>query len=246
MAEQQLERSMLDGKDREQLHAIAGAMGIKGVTRLRKADLVDAILGAATGGGANGDTNGDANGDSAAKPLKAARAAKASKATSKRTASPESTDVRPSPPRHRHRRPESRSGRSERPSSPTTTAISRRLPPRRTPSVAATSRRSHRGRCVATPRAAGRRARPVQLLPPRPNRSPKRSPTHVRREWRHEDRDRPRTAPRPRAAARTTMPEHARRASIPTTNARPSAKATDPVGAAGAAVVTARERRRKQ
>ena len=39
MAEQQLERSMLDGKDREQLHAIAGAMGIKGVTRLRKADL---------------------------------------------------------------------------------------------------------------------------------------------------------------------------------------------------------------
>ena len=44
MAEQQLERSMLDGKDREQLHAIAGAMGIKGVTRLRKADLVGAIL----------------------------------------------------------------------------------------------------------------------------------------------------------------------------------------------------------
>src|SRR3954449_2991804 len=49
--EQQLERSMLDGKDREELHAIAGAMGVKGVTRLRKADLVDAILNAAAGNG---------------------------------------------------------------------------------------------------------------------------------------------------------------------------------------------------
>jgi transcription termination factor Rho len=55
-SEQQLERSMLDGKDREELHAIAGAMGVKGITRLRKADLVDAILAAAAGQGgvANG------------------------------------------------------------------------------------------------------------------------------------------------------------------------------------------------
>jgi transcription termination factor Rho len=54
-SEQQLERSMLDGKDREELHAIAGAMGVKGITRLRKADLVDAILAAAgQGGGGNG------------------------------------------------------------------------------------------------------------------------------------------------------------------------------------------------
>ncbi|MBK5288536.1 MAG: transcription termination factor Rho [Acidimicrobiia bacterium] len=88
MAEQQLERSMLDGKDREQLHAIAGAMGIKGVTRLRKADLVDAILGAATGG-ANGGANGDANGDAAAKPAKATKATKAK--TGKRTATTESS-----------------------------------------------------------------------------------------------------------------------------------------------------------
>ena len=42
--EKQLERSMLDGKDREELHAIASAIGVKGVTRLKKADLVDAIL----------------------------------------------------------------------------------------------------------------------------------------------------------------------------------------------------------
>ena len=54
-SEQQLERSMLDGKDREELHAIAGAMGVKGITRLRKADLVDAILAAAAGrAGGNG------------------------------------------------------------------------------------------------------------------------------------------------------------------------------------------------
>ncbi len=55
MSEQQLERSMLDGKDREELHAIAGAMGVRGVTRMRKADLVEAILAAA---GANGTGNG--------------------------------------------------------------------------------------------------------------------------------------------------------------------------------------------
>jgi transcription termination factor Rho len=75
MAEQQLERSMLDGKDREQLHAIAGAMGIKGVTRLRKADLVDAILEAASGNGGNGTGNGAGNG-----ARKATRASKATKA----------------------------------------------------------------------------------------------------------------------------------------------------------------------
>ena len=54
-SEQQLERSMLDGKDREELHAIAGAMGVKGITRLRKADLVDAILAAAAGQGRVGN-----------------------------------------------------------------------------------------------------------------------------------------------------------------------------------------------
>ena len=82
MAEQQLERSMLDGKDREQLHAIAGAMGIKGVTRLRKADLVDAILEAASGNGAAataGATNGATNG--ARKATKATKATKTAKPT---------------------------------------------------------------------------------------------------------------------------------------------------------------------
>ena len=43
---------MLDSKDREELHAIAGAMGVRAATRMKKADLIDAILGAANGGGA--------------------------------------------------------------------------------------------------------------------------------------------------------------------------------------------------
>ncbi|MBJ7282359.1 MAG: Rho termination factor N-terminal domain-containing protein, partial [Acidimicrobiia bacterium] len=62
---QGIERSMLDGKDREELHSIAGAIGLKGVTRLKKADLVAAILSAA-------------GGDGDAKAPKAPRSAKAS------------------------------------------------------------------------------------------------------------------------------------------------------------------------
>ncbi|HEY7106687.1 MAG TPA: Rho termination factor N-terminal domain-containing protein, partial [Acidimicrobiia bacterium] len=82
--EQQLERSMLDGKDREELHAIAGAMGVKGVTRLRKADLVDAILNAATGSGGNGAASATkaaksaSNGETDEKPKRAVRSKKAS------------------------------------------------------------------------------------------------------------------------------------------------------------------------
>src|SRR3954453_638351 len=40
------DRSQLDGKDREQLGEIASALGVKGTSRMRKADLVDAIVGA--------------------------------------------------------------------------------------------------------------------------------------------------------------------------------------------------------
>ncbi len=58
--EAQLERSMLDGKDREELHAIAGAMGVKSATRLKKAELIDAILTAANGSGeGSSDDNGE-------------------------------------------------------------------------------------------------------------------------------------------------------------------------------------------
>jgi transcription termination factor Rho len=46
------DRSQLDGKDREQLSEIASALGVKAISRMRKADLVDAIVSATAG--ANG------------------------------------------------------------------------------------------------------------------------------------------------------------------------------------------------
>ena len=49
MSTTDLDRTTLDGKDREQLHAIAGAMGVKAPTRMRKAELIDAIMAAANG-----------------------------------------------------------------------------------------------------------------------------------------------------------------------------------------------------
>jgi transcription termination factor Rho len=45
--EQQIDRSVLAGKDREELHTIAGAIGVKAATRMRKAELIEAILAAA-------------------------------------------------------------------------------------------------------------------------------------------------------------------------------------------------------
>ena len=58
MSTQELDRSMLDAKDREELHAIAGAMGVKAPTRMRKAELIDAILDAAEGGDTSDSGNG--------------------------------------------------------------------------------------------------------------------------------------------------------------------------------------------
>jgi transcription termination factor Rho len=59
-AEQQLERSVLEGKERDELSAIAQAMSLKTTTRTKKADIIDQILsatGVATNGGSsNGDT----------------------------------------------------------------------------------------------------------------------------------------------------------------------------------------------
>ena len=42
--EQQLERSVLEGKERDELHAIADALGTKPGSRAKKADLIDSIL----------------------------------------------------------------------------------------------------------------------------------------------------------------------------------------------------------
>ena len=43
-AEQQLERSVLEGKERDELHAIAQALSVKTNSRTKKADMIDGIL----------------------------------------------------------------------------------------------------------------------------------------------------------------------------------------------------------
>jgi len=75
MAGEQLERSILERKERDELHAIASAMALKPPSRSRKADIIDLILTAtgvgpdaeaASGGTGPGHANGDrANGDHA-------------------------------------------------------------------------------------------------------------------------------------------------------------------------------------
>jgi transcription termination factor Rho len=57
MSDTELDRSVLDTKDREELHQIAGAMGVNAATRMKKADLIDAILGAVDGGVASDGGN---------------------------------------------------------------------------------------------------------------------------------------------------------------------------------------------
>ncbi len=80
-AEQQLERSVLEGKEREELSAIAQAMSLKTTTRTKKADIIDQILTATgvTPGATNGaghdatSASGEANG-APSKPTRRSRA----------------------------------------------------------------------------------------------------------------------------------------------------------------------------
>ncbi len=59
-----LERSELDASPLADLHAIADQIGLDGFRRLRKADLIDAILERSGGGAGDGEGAGDGNGDS--------------------------------------------------------------------------------------------------------------------------------------------------------------------------------------
>jgi transcription termination factor Rho len=54
------DRSQLDGKDREQLSEIASALGVKSISRMRKADLVDAIVSATAGANGRSATKAEA------------------------------------------------------------------------------------------------------------------------------------------------------------------------------------------
>ncbi len=77
--EQQIERSVLAGKDRDELHTIAGAIGVKAATRMRKADLIEAILDAANGGNDAPPAAAEGNGADAPKPRRV-RSARSSQA----------------------------------------------------------------------------------------------------------------------------------------------------------------------
>ena len=83
-AEQQLERSVLEGKERDELHAIAQALSVKTNTRTKKADMIDGILkatgvsvddAAARGAGASG--NGDGSNRPTANGRRPARSSRA-------------------------------------------------------------------------------------------------------------------------------------------------------------------------
>src|SRR6478672_12373140 len=93
-----LERSVLEGKDREQLLAIAGALGVKATSRAKKADIIAKIL-EQTGGGAGSDTaaapgpksrarNGNANGNGRTSTRPAAAPPAPSEADAATTAEP--------------------------------------------------------------------------------------------------------------------------------------------------------------
>ncbi len=78
MAAEALEQSALEGKDKDQLLQIAKALGMKGTSRLKKAEIIDRILdstGASGGGPASGngaaDRPGSTNGDGAPAPVAA-------------------------------------------------------------------------------------------------------------------------------------------------------------------------------
>src|SRR5271167_738237 len=82
-AEQQLERSVLEGKERDELSAIAQAMSLKTTTRTKKADIIDQIL-HATGVtsdpvAAAGSGDAEASGTNGAKPARRSRASAAAR-----------------------------------------------------------------------------------------------------------------------------------------------------------------------
>ncbi len=72
MSAQTLDHSVLEGKDREQLVAIAQALGVKSVSRAKKADLIAKIIEQAGGGSADSAPASSPAGASAAPPAEAA------------------------------------------------------------------------------------------------------------------------------------------------------------------------------
>src|SRR4249919_3935487 len=61
MSAETLERSVLEGKDRDQLVAIASALGLKALSRAKKGEIIDRIL-EHTGAGPASDASAPSNG----------------------------------------------------------------------------------------------------------------------------------------------------------------------------------------
>jgi transcription termination factor Rho len=90
-AEQQLERSVLEGKERDELSAIAQAMSLKTTSRTKKADIIDQILDA-TGVTSGSVTGAESNGDGAKAPTNGAKPTRRSRSAA---ATSDSADTTP-------------------------------------------------------------------------------------------------------------------------------------------------------
>jgi transcription termination factor Rho len=96
-AEQQLERSVLEGKERDELNAIAQAMSLKTTSRTKKADIIDQILDAtgvtsgSNGASANGGEAGRSGGAGGATPATAKGASGESSASASGASEGEAT-----------------------------------------------------------------------------------------------------------------------------------------------------------
>jgi transcription termination factor Rho len=77
-----LDRSELEASPLADLHAIADQLGLDGFRRLRKADLIDAIL-ARTGAGGNGSSGAASTGDAGERPARRRRLPRARSASAK-------------------------------------------------------------------------------------------------------------------------------------------------------------------
>src|ERR1700679_2403533 len=94
-AEKQLERSVLERKEREELRAIADAMALDTNSRSKKADIIDQILRAA---GVDATTAGNANGAGTANGASAAPARPRARASSARAAATAEVGAKPEVP----------------------------------------------------------------------------------------------------------------------------------------------------
>ena len=81
MSTAELDRSVLDGKDRDELHAIAGAMGVNAPMRMRKAELIDAIIAAVDGNGSPAGAHTGADGADTAADAERGRTVRSARAS---------------------------------------------------------------------------------------------------------------------------------------------------------------------